>query len=165
MTKIIPTCFELWVSYDWRVTPMKMSAETLHMLGSRLLGLLFTYSRRGMYGQGTPRLLNSCVTGCDELASNRQWVVSRRLTIVSSIYLALKTNLVQRKMLIPFGSPQCDRWHPFSKVSKAVTCNHVDIPVNSVWKSLETSCVCVCVCVCVCDWSSNARFQSICFQL
>ena len=35
------------------------------------------------------------------------------------------------------------RWRPFSDVSMAVTRNHVDI--NSVWKSLDTSCVCVCV--------------------
>ena len=70
--KIIPTCFDLRVSYDWRVTAMKLSPEALRVLGSRLLGLLFTYSGRGTYGQATPRLLNSCVTGSDELASNRQ---------------------------------------------------------------------------------------------
>ena len=69
----------------------------------------FTYSGRGTYGQATPWLLNSSVTGCDELASNQQWVVSRSLTIVFSIYLDLKTNLVQRKTLIPFGSPQHDK--------------------------------------------------------
>ena len=34
------TCFELPVSYDWRVTAMKLSPETVRMLGSRLLGLL-----------------------------------------------------------------------------------------------------------------------------
>ena len=66
--KIIRTCFELQVSYDWRVTAMKLSPETLLVLGSRLLGLLFMYPGRDTYGQATPRLLNSCVTGCDELA-------------------------------------------------------------------------------------------------
>ena len=101
MMKIIRTCFEHWVSYDWRVTAMKLSLEALRMPGSRLLGLPFMYAGRGMYGQATFRLVNSCVTGCDELASNQQWVVSRSSTIVFSTYLALKTNLVQRKTLIP----------------------------------------------------------------
>ena len=67
--KNTPTFFELQVSYDWRVMTMKLSPKTLRVLSSRLLGLLFTYSRRGMYGQPTPRLLNLCVTGCKELAS------------------------------------------------------------------------------------------------
>ena len=53
------------------------------MLGRRLLGLLFNYSGRGTYSQATPRLLN-------------MWnSESRSSTIVSSIYLALKTNSVQ----------------------------------------------------------------------
>ena len=47
--EIIPTCFELQVSYDWRVTAMKLYPETLRMFGSRLLGLLFMDSAHGMY--------------------------------------------------------------------------------------------------------------------
>ena len=141
LMKITPTCVELRVSYDRWVTAMKLSPETLRMLSSQVLELLFKYSGHGTYCQATPRQLSLCVTGCDELPSNRQWVVSRSSTIVLSIYLALKTSLVQQKILISFGSPQRDRWRSFSEVSIAVTNNHVNI--NSVWKLLETSCVCV----------------------
>ena len=69
LMKIIHTCFELHVSYDWQVTATKLSLEALCVLGRQLLGLLFTYSGRGTYGQATPRLLNSCVTDCDEFAT------------------------------------------------------------------------------------------------
>ena len=58
----------------------------------RLLGLLFKYSEGGTYSRAAPRLLNTCVTGYSELGS----------TIVFSIYLALKTNLVQRMTLIAY---------------------------------------------------------------
>ena len=34
--KFILTCCELQVSYDWRVTTMKLSPETLWVLSSRL---------------------------------------------------------------------------------------------------------------------------------
>ena len=36
--KIICICFELRESYDWRVTVMKLSPETLCVLSSQLLG-------------------------------------------------------------------------------------------------------------------------------
>ena len=34
--KFILTCCELWVSYNWRVMAMKLSPETLRLLGSQL---------------------------------------------------------------------------------------------------------------------------------
>ena len=74
------------------------------------------------------------VTGCDELASNRQrdqqWVVSRNSTIVFStyMYLALKTNSMQPKtplcIWIPFGCPQHDSIC-FQR-GVAVTSNHLN---------------------------------------
>ena len=75
--KIICTCFELRVRYDCRVTAMKLSPETLCVLGSRLLGLVFMYPGRGKYGQATShtwttKLVCYRLLVCDELASNRQ---------------------------------------------------------------------------------------------
>ena len=72
LMKIIPTCVELHVSHERRVRAMKLSPETLCLLSNQLLGLLFQYSGHSTYGQATPRQLNLCVTGCDELARNRQ---------------------------------------------------------------------------------------------
>ena len=152
--KIIPTCFELWVRYDWWVTAMKLSPETFCVLGSRLLGLLFAYSGHGTYGQATPRLLYSCLTGSNKLASNRQWVVSRSSTVVCLYLLGLEDQFSVTEDVDTFRSPQRDRWHPFSEISKAVTSNHVNM--NSVWKSLETSCVC--------RWCSNSCFQRVRLQ-
>ena len=43
-----------------------------NVLGRELLELLFTYSGRGKYSQATPRLLNACVTGGGEFASNQE---------------------------------------------------------------------------------------------
>ena len=45
---------------------LKTASKVLCVLGHRLLGLLFTVSGRGMYSQGTPKVLNACVTGCDD---------------------------------------------------------------------------------------------------
>ena len=47
--QITRASFELRVSYTWRVAAMKLSPEKLLLLGSRLLGLVFTYSGRGTY--------------------------------------------------------------------------------------------------------------------
>ena len=79
------------MSYDWRATTTKLlvtSPKTLRVLGRRLLGLLFNYTGRGMYSQATPGLLH---------VWNSE---SRSSTIVFFIYMALKTNSVQSKMLL-----------------------------------------------------------------
>ena len=79
-----------------------LSPKTLRV-GRRLSGLLFNYSGCGTYRQDKPRLLNAC-------NSER-----RSSTMVSSIYLALKTDSVQPKtplcIKIPFGSQQRDSVH------------------------------------------------------
>ena len=61
------SCELLLASYD-----LKTVSKTLCVLGRQLLALLFTYSGRGTYSQATPRLLNACVMGCGELASNKR---------------------------------------------------------------------------------------------
>ena len=73
------------------------ACNCLHILGHQFLGLLFNYSGCGMYSEATPRLLNSW--NCESIS----------LTILSFIYLALKTKSVQPKTLlciyIPFRCP------------------------------------------------------------
>ena len=66
-------------------TALKLSPKTLCILGRRLLGLLFMYSRHGTYSQATPGLLNACVTGCNEYDS-KQLQENRTSTLVFSIY-------------------------------------------------------------------------------
>ena len=84
-------------SYYWRATAKKRSHNRQDARVRRLLWLLFTYSGCGTYSQATPRLLNACILQClDEFAS-RQLSVGRSWTIVFSIYLLLKINLVPRK--------------------------------------------------------------------
>ena len=72
-----------------------LSPKTLRVLGCQLLGLLFNYSGCGTYSQATPQLLNSWNS------DSRDWTTC----IVSSIYLALKTNSVQLKMLLCIYTP------------------------------------------------------------
>ena len=84
-------------TYDWQAMASKLSSKTLCVLSHRLLGLLFVYSECGMYSPATPGLLNVCYY--NEFASN-QLGVSRSLTMVFYLYLALKTNLVQPKTLL-----------------------------------------------------------------
>ena len=69
LMETIPTCFELYVSYDWRVMAPKLSPKMHHVLVCRLLGLLFMYYGRGTYSQATPTLLITCIIGCDVFAS------------------------------------------------------------------------------------------------
>ena len=58
----------------------------------------------------------------------------------SFVYLlGLEDQFSATKDIDTLGTLQRVGWHPFSKVSIVVTSNHVSI--NSVWKSLETSCV------------------------
>ena len=127
------SCELLLASYG-----LETAFKTLCMLGL-LLGLLFIFSGRGTYSQVTPRLLNTCVTGCDELSSNQQWVFGKqKFGYNFFIYLAVKTHLVQWKK---FRSSQHDNTRFLSWV--AVTSNHLN--VNSVRKSLVASCLCMCV--------------------
>ena len=83
-------------SDDWRATAKKQSPSMQDTRVHRLLWLLFTYFGCGTYSQATPRLVNACVTVCDEFAS-RQLSASRSWTTVFYIYLMLKTILVPRK--------------------------------------------------------------------
>ena len=96
---------------SWRATakklPVTISIFTSrgHMLGHRLMGLLFKYSEDGMYSLATPGLLNA-------------WNSSRSSTILSFIYLALKTNSVQRKTLLCiYGMSTLDMLRCTSKAS------------------------------------------------
>ena len=61
LLKSFPACFQLCVRYHWQVKAYNLPLRHC-VLGRRLLSLLFTYFRRGMYSQATPRLLNACVT-------------------------------------------------------------------------------------------------------
>ena len=76
------SCELLLASYG-----LKTASKTLRVLGRRLLQLLFTYSGCGTYSPATPRLLNVCVTGCGELASNQEQVFSKQKFAHSFRYL------------------------------------------------------------------------------
>ena len=52
LMKMIPTCFELCVSYDWRVMASNLSPKKHHAFVCQLLGLLFIY-----FGHGSLYLL------------------------------------------------------------------------------------------------------------
>ena len=71
-------------SYDWWATAMKQSSNMQNVLMPILLWLRLMYSECGMNSQDTSRLLNTCITGCNEIASN-ELCVSRSLTINFSI--------------------------------------------------------------------------------
>ena len=62
MTVLLPGIFLFWfgVAYELRLASYshKLSPKTLHVLGRRLLGLIFTYSGRRKYSQATPGLLS-----------------------------------------------------------------------------------------------------------
>ena len=49
------------MSYDWRARASKWSLKMLCVLGHRLMGLLFNYSRHSTYSQAKPGLLNACI--------------------------------------------------------------------------------------------------------
>ena len=59
MTALLPGIFLFWVgvSHEW-ATASKPSSRTPRSLACRLLGLLLTYFRSGMYSQAIPWLLN-----------------------------------------------------------------------------------------------------------
>ena len=60
------------MSYNWQAKALELSPKTPHILVRILLGLLFMSSGCGTYSQATPGLLNACVTGCDEFATNSE---------------------------------------------------------------------------------------------
>ena len=150
--KIIHTCFELGVSYDRRVTAMKLSPNYLHN-ASRALKLT---SGASFHVFQSWHIWSSHTQTTELFCYNRQWswVVSRNLTIVSLFTWLWRPILCNG---IPFKAPQHDKWNRFSEVSIAVTSK--DFGKNSVWKSLETSCVCSYLCVH--HWPSSTRFQRI----
>ena len=71
--QIISTCLELRVNYDWQATASKLSPEHNAVSFWCFFGFLHNhcmYTGRVTYSQATPRLLNACVTGCDEFGAN-----------------------------------------------------------------------------------------------
>ena len=131
-------------SWELRVVSygLKTASNAICVLARQLFWLLFTDSWCGTYCQATPGLMNACVNGLRRVLIITQLWVSTTLTIVFSVYLALKTNLVQRKTLKPLESLQCDRKHPFSEVSITVTEMWLAIILTQILfaKSLEASC-------------------------
>ena len=73
LKEIIPTCFELFVSYDWQVMAPKLSLRHFMFLLKHFFGFLHNNCvgvARIVGPQATPGLLNTCITGCDEYAGN-----------------------------------------------------------------------------------------------
>ena len=74
-----------WMTYAWQATATKRSPSTQDILILTLLWLLFIHSGHCTNSQATSRLLNTCVTGCNEFSSNK-WCVSRSSTIIFFIH-------------------------------------------------------------------------------
>ena len=95
-TRHLPFLVHGWcTSYCYKIV-----LSTHNILTQQLLGLLSTYSRCGTYSQATPRLLNVCVTGCDEFVSNQLWVLKQKFAYSFLYLLGLEHNLMQQKMLL-----------------------------------------------------------------
>ena len=71
---------------------LELSPKTRHILIHRLLGLLFTHSRSGMYtcSQVTPGLLNACIK---QPTVSKQKFDYTHVHVVFAIYLALEDQL------------------------------------------------------------------------
>ena len=69
-TALLLGIFLLWFGVAYTLQLVSYGRETASK-ESLLLGLFFTYSWYATYSQATPRLLNTSITGCNEIASNQ----------------------------------------------------------------------------------------------
>ena len=72
--ELIPSCFELRVSYNWQPTASKPSPRRFMFSFRHVLDFWHNNCGCGTYSQATLEVMKACITGCDELARSYMYM-------------------------------------------------------------------------------------------